>query len=41
MNRNNICQIKIVANRNNIHDMKLGQIGIEIYSGLKYQQIDS
>ena len=41
VNRNNICQINIFANRNNIHEMKLWQIGIEIYSWLKYQQIDS
>ena len=31
VNRNIICQITILANRNNIHEMKLWQIGIGIY----------
>ena len=41
MNRNNIGQITIFANRNNIHEIKLLQIGIGIYSWTKYQGIDS
>ena len=40
MNRNNICQIKIFANRNNIHEMKLWQIGMGIYSWPKNQRIE-
>ena len=35
-----IHQIKIFANRNNIHEMKWWQIWIGIHSWLKYQQID-
>ena len=41
VNRNIICQVTTLGNRNNIHDMKLLQIGIGIYSWPKYQQIDS
>ena len=40
LNRNIICQITILANKNNIHEMKLWQIGIRIYSWPKYQRID-
>ena len=36
-----IRQITILANWNNIHEMKLWQIGIGIYSWPKYQRIDS
>ena len=38
---NNICQIKILANRNNIHEMKLWQIGTKIYLLPKFQRKDS
>ena len=41
MNRNNIHQINIFANRNNIHEKKLWGIGIGIYLWPKYQWIDS
>ena len=41
VNRNIICQITILANRNYIHEMKFGRIGIGIYSWPKYQRIDS
>ena len=41
MNRYNLRQINIVANRKNIYEMKLWQIGIGIYLWPKYQQIDS
>ena len=40
LNRNIICQITILANMNNIHEMKLWGIGIGIYSWPKYQRID-
>ena len=40
MNRNIICQITIIANWNNIHEMKLSRIGLGIYLWPKYQQID-
>ena len=40
VNRNIICQIKVLANRNDIHEMKLWRIVIGIYLGPKYQQID-
>ena len=40
MNRIIIRQITILANRNNIHEMKLWRIGIGIYSWPKYQRID-
>ena len=40
MNRNNICQIIIFANRNNIYLMKLWRIEIWIYLASKYQRID-
>ena len=40
LNRNIICQITILVNRNNIYEMKLWQIGIGIYLSPKYQQID-
>ena len=41
VNRNNICQITIFANRNNnSYVIKLLQIGIWIYLWLIYQQID-
>ena len=38
--RNFIRQISILATRNNIHEMKLWQIWVGIYSWPKYQQID-
>ena len=41
VNRNIICQITMLANRNNIHEMNLWQIGIGIYLWNKSQQIDS
>ena len=41
VNRNNIRQIIIFANRNIIHVMKWWRIGIGIYSTSKYQRIDS
>ena len=40
MNRNNIFKIKIFANRNNFHEMKLWRIGIGIYLWPKYQGIN-
>ena len=40
VNKNNISQITIIANTNNIHKMKLWQIGIGIYSLAEYQRID-
>ena len=40
MNRNISCHVTILANRNNIHEMKLWQIGIGIYLWPRYQQID-
>ena len=41
LNRNDIRQVTIFANRNNIHEMKLWQIGIRIYLSHKYQRKDS
>ena len=41
MNRNNICQITIFANRNNIYEIKLWRIGIGNYLWPEYQRIDS
>ena len=41
VNRNIICQITILANRNNVHEMKLWQMGIGIYLWPKYQRRDS
>ena len=41
VNRYNIFQITVLANRNNIHEMKLWLIGIGIYLWPKYQRIDS
>ena len=41
MNTNNIPQTIILANRNNIHEMKLWRIGIGLYLWPKYQRIDS
>ena len=40
VNRYYIHQITIFANRNNIHEMKLCQIGLAIYLWPEYQQID-
>ena len=40
MNRNIIHQFTILANRNDIHEMKLWRIGIGIYLRPKYQRID-
>ena len=40
VNRNNICPIIILDNRNTIHEMKWWHIGIGIYLLPKYQQID-
>ena len=37
---NNIHQITLLANRNNIPEMKLWYIGIGIYSWPEYQQLD-
>ena len=41
VNKNIICQITILVNRNNIHEMNLWKIGIGIYLWNKSQQIDS
>ena len=40
LNRNNVRQITIFANRNNIHELKMWQKGIGIYLWPKYQQRD-